>query len=595
MAQSGKVPAKPASTSRPAPSAETPPTAEGANKELPSIVATVNGAAISRDALAALCVARYGDQVLDSVLNKYLIMQACQAQNITITAKDVDDEIERTAAKFNLSTKMYLKLIEDERDITYEQYASDIVWPMLALRQLARDKVKVDPKLIEQAIEAEFGKKIQVRMIAVRDAAKAAEIHSKATANPETFKALAKQFSEDPSSASVEGLLPPVRRYNDGDPLEQVAFTLMPNQISNVFQVGDLNVMLQCVRHIEASILTADQLPAVQAHYRSELEDRSLREMADTIFDNLRKNTNLQVVYNNPALAGQYPGVAAIMNNQPVPMKILEDECIKRFGPSVLEVEINRRILETAVTAANMQVTPEDMNAEIARAADYYGVFKADGTPDIEAWKQRVIAETKVTEAIYLQDIVWPTVALKKLVAGQIQVTEDDIQKAYLRDFGPRAEILAIVCSNQRVAQEVWQKARDNPSEAFFGELASQYSVEPTSRSNYGKVPPIQQNSDQPTLEQAAFKLQPGELSGIVEIGGQYIILKGQGQTKPINSDVASVRDELYKDLYEKKSRQAMQAHMTQLVADAAIDNFLVPKSQLGVAATQKTLEELKR
>ncbi len=592
----GKVQAKPASTQRPAVAEKTPATnaADQAAKELPSIVASVNGEPITRDDLAKLCIARYGAEVIDNVVNKTLIMQACQAQGIVITAKNVDDEIDRTAAKFNLSTKLYLKLIEDERDITYEQYASDIIWPMLALRQLARDKVAVDPKEIDQAIETEFGKKIQVRLIAVKDPSKAADLHKQALANPENFKTLAKQHSEDPSSASVEGLIPPVRRFNQGDLIEQVAFTLQPGQVSDVFKVGDMSVMLQCVRHIEASLLTADQLPLVQARFRSELEDQHLREMADTIFDNLRKQSNVQIVYSNPTLAAQYPEAAAIINQRPIPLKTLEDECIKRFGPSVLEVEINRRILSKAVQVAGIQVTPEDLQAEIARAADYYGVLKADGTPDLQAWIARIKEESKVTEEIYTQDVVWPTVALKKLVANRVKVTEEDLQKAFASDFGPRAEVLAIVCSNQRVAQEVWQKARDNSSEQFFGELASQYSVEPTSRSNYGKVPPIRQHSDQPTLEQAAFKLQPGELSGIIEIGNQYIILKGQGRTQPVTSDINAVRAELTKELYEEQSRQAMHAHLTKLVSEASIDNFLVPKAQLGKVAAQNALNEAK-
>jgi parvulin-like peptidyl-prolyl isomerase len=588
--QQKKVPARTTSVQREAP----PANAVNKAQDEPAIVATVDGIAITRDDLVALCLKRNGKEVLDLVLNRYLIQQACEAQNIKISKKDVDDEIEKTAKKFNLSSELFIKLLEDQRNISYEKYASDVVWQMMALRKLARDKIQVDPKEIQQMIDSEYGEKVQVRMIAIKDAAKAADIHKQAKAAPTTFKALAKQHSEDSASASVEGLLPPIRKFNQQDDLlEQTSFRLQQDQISEIFKIGDMNVMLQCVRRIPGSVLTAEQLPLVEEHYRHELEEQHLRDMAETVFANLRSSSNVQVTYNDPQLQAQYPGTAAIINRNPVPMKILEDECIERFGPKVLEVEINRRILTNALTTSNVQVTDADMQAEIARAADYFGILKPDGTPDIPAWIKQITQELNVTEEIYMQDNVWPTVALKKMIIDQVKVTEDDFQKAYTRDYGPRAEVLVIVCSNQRTAQEAWQLARDNPSEQFFGQLAAQYSVEPTSRANMGKVPPIRQNGSAAVLENAAFKLKPGELSGIVELHKQYFILKGQGLTQPVASDPQAVRGELTKDIHEQKCREAMEAHFTKLVADASIDNFLVPKSQLGKTASEQTLKEL--
>lgn len=76
----------------------------------PAVVATVNGTPISLSELAVQCRSRFGTDVLEDLVNKTLILQACQAQKITVTQKDIDDEIGRTASKFNLSTTMYLKL-----------------------------------------------------------------------------------------------------------------------------------------------------------------------------------------------------------------------------------------------------------------------------------------------------------------------------------------------------------------------------------------------------------------------------------------------------------------------------------------------------
>ena len=135
----------------------------------PAIVALVNSQKVTLQELADLCVLRHGEEVLENMVNRYLILQACQERKIEITQKDVDDEIARIASKFNLSVQMYLRLLENERDIRPEYYASDVVWPMLALRELSKEMLKVSPQEIDKAFQSEFGPKVQVRMIACKD------------------------------------------------------------------------------------------------------------------------------------------------------------------------------------------------------------------------------------------------------------------------------------------------------------------------------------------------------------------------------------------------------------------------------------------
>src|SRR5690606_19079789 len=64
------------------------------------VMAVVNGEQISRQELAQECLRRYGEEVLESVVNRYVITQACQEAGITITDQDVTNEISRIAKKF---------------------------------------------------------------------------------------------------------------------------------------------------------------------------------------------------------------------------------------------------------------------------------------------------------------------------------------------------------------------------------------------------------------------------------------------------------------------------------------------------------------
>jgi foldase protein PrsA len=122
----------------PAPAQAAPPAAAASSTSAePKVVATVNGEEISRQELATECLAHYGSQVLERVLNKYLIIQECQRRQITVTDAEVNAEIAALAKSFSLPVDRWLEMLKEERGINPGQYRNDIIWPTLALRKLA--------------------------------------------------------------------------------------------------------------------------------------------------------------------------------------------------------------------------------------------------------------------------------------------------------------------------------------------------------------------------------------------------------------------------------------------------------------------------
>src|SRR4029079_6416413 len=122
------------------------------------------------------------------------------------------------------------------------------------------------------------------------------------------------------------------------------------------------------------------------------------------------------------------------------------------------------------------------IQAEIARAAESNGYIKADRSPDVERWIKDITTQDNVTAELYRTDAVWPSVALKKLCESRVKVSEADLQKGFESNYGERVRVLAIVLSDQRQAQRVWDMARNNPTDTYFSQLAQQYSIEPSSR-----------------------------------------------------------------------------------------------------------------
>ena len=98
--------------------------------------------------------------------------------------------------------------------------------------------------------------------------------------------------------------------------------------------------------------------------------------------------------------------------------------------------------------------------------------------------------------------------------------------------------------------------ARKRPNVDYFGDLAAEYSVEGSSRALRGEMPPIAKHCGQPQLEKEAFALQPGELSGVIQLVGsdKCVILFCEGYTKPEVVNLAQVRDLIEEDVRNEET-----------------------------------------
>jgi parvulin-like peptidyl-prolyl isomerase len=560
-----------AARSQPAPAAKS-----GAIPPGTKPVAIVNGAEITADQLAAECLARHGNSVIETIVNRRIIEQACRQAGVTVSRQDVEAEIDAMSRRFNVPKDKYVELIQRERGVTAQQYADDIVWPMIALRKLSQSTAEPTSEEIQEAYEKQFGPAVKARIIVLRTRREADEIRGQALAAPDDFPGLARRYSVDVGSASADGWVQPIRLHSGEPQFDRAAFQLKPGQISDVVQVADQYIIIKCEGHLPAAGVKLDD---AQPHLAAELRDAKSRKASGDIFRRLQDAATVENVLNDPAKSVANRGVAARVNGQPVDLEQVRTICLDRHGSEVLEILVTRKLIEQALVRERQPVAQADVDAEIARAAESMGFKKPDGSPEAAAWLKHVTGEEKIPLKHYLEDVVWPSVALKKLVGG-VPVLQDDLDKAFAATFGPRSKCRVIVLDNQRRAQEVWQLARQNPTLENFGNLAETYSVDPTTKSLRGEVPPIRRWGGQPALEREAFALKPGELSGVLQVADRFMVLFCEGYTEPAKVSFEEVRGELHADLFEKKQRIEMARYFSHMREAAAIDNFLAGTSQ---------------
>ncbi|MGI9447326.1 MAG: peptidylprolyl isomerase [Pirellulales bacterium] len=565
--------------------------------------AIVNGTNISDAELADACLARYGSLVVGALINKVIIEQACERNGVAVTTADVDNEINEMSRRFNVPRDKWIALIQRERGVTEKQYREDIVWPMIALRRLAKGSLEPTDEQLRKQFQNQYGPTVKARIIVLGSQKDAEETRTEVLQDPDSFGLVAREKSVDIGSASVGGWVQPIRHFSGSPEFESAAFALSDREISKVVQVADQFIIIKCEGHLPASdVKFADVRPRLAEVFR----EKQSRVLSGKIFGQLQSEAAIENALNSAGKALQSPNLAARVNGRPITISEVRAVCVERYGEDVLQALLTGVLLNQALARQELVVSQEDVEDEVARAAESMGFQTPEGSPDVPTWLEQISKENKQSIEFYLTDIVRPTVALKKLV-GPVAVTQDDLDKAFTATFGPRVRCRAVVLDNQRRAQEVWQIARQNPTPETIGDLAEQYSVDPTSKALRGEVPPIQKYSGQPALEREAFALKTGELSGIIQIADRFMILLCEGYTKPVEVTFDEVRKELHRDIFEKKQRIEMARYFTHLRESASIDNFLAgtsqsPKSSIPAASkmppstiTQRETNELSR
>lgn len=568
--------------------AEDLPAAVG-GKKVAAFVAEVDGKLIERRELAAACLRYAGEEVLEELVSRQLVREHCRRVGVTVTQQEVEAEMRKTAERHQVELSDLLSAWESERGIDRELFA-DRVWQLLALRKLVGPQLNFTQADLQKAFEAEYGEAVQARMIAVRDPELAVQILQQAKAAPDDFARLAREHSEDVNSASSGGLVQPIRRYRGEPEFEEAAFALQPGEISDVIHVAEYYFIIQCEQRLpprESQPGQPYRLADVRAQLEEQVMEDKLPEHTAELFQRLKNETKVIAVFGDDQRQAQSPGVAAIVGDSAIAMGELAEACIERHGVVVLESLINKKILQNQLASRRVKITQDDLRAEIMRAAAENGYVAADGRPDVPGWLAKIDEQPGVSAKLYIEDAVWPSVALRKLVADQVEVTPEDVQKGYEANYGPRARCRAIVMTDQRQAQRVWDLARKTPTAENFADLASKFSVESGGREQGGLVPPIQRHGGQPLLEEAAFDLDPPSdpLSGVIQVGAAYVILYCEGFTQPEGVEFAEVQQLLKSDLLEKKMMLAMAEEYDRIRAQAKVENFLANQVNLPAGA----------
>jgi foldase protein PrsA len=283
--------------------------------------------------------------------------------------------------------------------------------------------------------------------------------------------------------------------------------------------------------------------------------------------------------------SGTRPALARV-NSELIAYDTISEECMQRYGKDVLESYINRTIIDQACRHAGITITQAEVNAEIVKIAKKFDINPSN-------WLQIIQSERHLSPMQYKEDIIWPMLALKALAGHEIQITEEEMQSVYAREYGERVKARMIMCDKLERAKDAWNLVKKNP--ANFGKVARERSIEPTSKALDGQIQPIRRYAGNDNVEKEAFKLEEGEISGIIAAStpeqNRYVILMCEGHTTPIvkSIDEPGIRDQCHKILEDEKTQVAVAKVFERLKKQAQVDNFLTNTSTRGIQPTSAT------
>lgn len=260
---------------------------------------------VTYDEVAHECMLRHGAEVLDNIINRKVIETACEASNIQIAESEVDQEVIKIAKKFNMSVEEWYNMLVAERNVTKAQYRRDIIWPMLSLRKLAGEDIKVTKTELQQAFQRNYGPRVKARIIVQDNQRRAAEAWEMVKDKPDNFDAAVKKYSIDAGSRALGGAIPPIPQFSGNplsEPIEKAAFKLKPGEISDVIQSGQQFIIIKSEGLTERVV---NNIEEVQDQLIADLKEEKVQRAVSETFDRIRESARIDNYLTNQTIGGQ--------------------------------------------------------------------------------------------------------------------------------------------------------------------------------------------------------------------------------------------------------------------------------------------------
>jgi peptidyl-prolyl cis-trans isomerase SurA len=291
--------------------------------------------------------------------------------------------------------------------------------------------------------------------------------------------------------------------------------------------------------------------------------------------------------------------IVALVNNDVITLSELEesgrhffDQVQKSTSPSereeklrearkaVLEQLIENKLLDQEIRSKKIEVPDREVDAAIQELMTHNHITEND--------LKKALAKDGLTYSYYRQRIredLGKMHLVNREIKSKIVLKEEDLRKTYdqnLKEYTDQLEVkvqqiffpipqLAMedqITTIRKEAQAILEKARQGED---FAQLALKYSKGPEAREG-GVLGFFKPKELRPELEEAAFKLKPGELSDLIQSPEGFHILRVMERKGGEPKSFAEVQDKIRDEMVQAEAERQFREWMKALRAKAYID-----------------------
>jgi len=261
-----------------------------------------------------------------------------------------------------------------------------------------------------------------------------------------------------------------------------------------------------------------------------------------------------------------------------------------------LEAEAIDRLLSTVLIEAEAEsrgIAPADAEIDEKFEERYQQILAEQGWTEDEL-ADYLAANMGMTLKTFREDgrkaTAWQATldAVTADVAGVIEVTDEQMAEHFAENldaYGTEEQVKTshILVETAELAESLLVEIEGG---ADFAELAKEHSTDPGSAVNGGDLPWFGRGMMVAEFEAAAFALEIGEISGVVESQFGFHIIKKEDYKEAYQPELADVADEVRAAVEDELRSERMQAWFTELF-DAAEKEILLPELAAFALRTQ--------
>lgn len=240
---------------------------------------------------------------------------------------------------------------------------------------------------------------------------------------------------------------------------------------------------------------------------------------------------------------------------------------VQQTGQEALDNLVAKKIIELEANHRNIEVTADEIDKEVEKLSEYYGGKDA---------MTQTLAMYNITLDQVREDVA-VNIKLEKLLSQSIEITDEEVKEHFQANQDAYAveeqiKVSHILVDNEEEAQEVRTLLAQGQN---FADLAKERSTDTGSKDQGGNLGMVTRGEMVEEFDQAAFALQPGQISHPVKSEYGYHIIKVDEKTSARPGTLEENYEKIKDTLFQQKMESEYPAWLDEQYEKYPVETLL--------------------